>query len=152
MSVSTKQLWEQMRREKAEGPQHAQEDTAQQAEAWLVKFNRESNEALAKRAAEKQTTPAPNERALVEALARKDFTEYDRLRVPVAETLGIRVGTLDDKPWSYVPPEGSKALQMKQYLRVEGMIDHPREAVVKTVQVRVYDASGGVKATQVAKV
>ena len=97
MSVSTKQLWEQMRREKAEGPQHAQEDTAQQAEAWLVKFNRESNEALAKRAAEKQTTPAPNERALVEALARKDFTEYDRLRVPVAETLGIRVGTLDDK-------------------------------------------------------
>ena len=62
------------------------------------------------------------------------------------------VGTLDDKPWSYVPPEGSKALQMKQYLRVEGMIDHPREAVVKTVQVRVYDASGGVKATQVAKV
>jgi len=33
----------------------------------------------------------------VEALARKDFTEYDRLRVPVAETLGIRLGTLDDK-------------------------------------------------------
>jgi hypothetical protein len=61
-------------------------------------------------------------------------------------------GTLDGQPWTYVPPEGTKPLQMKQYLRVEGMVDHPREAVVKTVQVRVLDASGGVKATQVAKV
>jgi hypothetical protein len=41
---------------------------------------------------------------------------------------------------------------MKQYLRVEGMIDHPPQAVVKTVQVRVMDASGGVRATQIAKV
>jgi hypothetical protein len=39
----------------------------------------------------------PNEKALVEALARKDHTEYDRMRSEVAETLGIRVGTLDDK-------------------------------------------------------
>ncbi|HJV63956.1 MAG TPA: DUF6776 family protein [Albitalea sp.] len=61
-------------------------------------------------------------------------------------------GTLDDKPWSYVPPDGSKALQMKQYLRVEGMLEVPKDAVVKTVQVRVLDASGGVKATRVAKV
>jgi hypothetical protein len=41
---------------------------------------------------------------------------------------------------------------MKQYLRVEGMIDHPSEAVVESLQVRVLDASGGVKATQTAKV
>jgi hypothetical protein len=62
------------------------------------------------------------------------------------------LGTMDDKPWSYVPREGTKALQMKQYLRLEGTVDHPKEAVVKTVQVRVLDSSGGVKATQVAKV
>jgi len=62
------------------------------------------------------------------------------------------IGTLDGKPWSYVPPEGTKPLEMKQYLRVEGMLDHQREAVVKTVQVRVLDASGAVKATQSAKV
>lgn len=62
------------------------------------------------------------------------------------------VGTLHDKPWSYAPPEGNRLLQMKQYLRVEGTIDHPLEAVVKSVQVRVLDAGGGVKATQSAKV
>ena len=60
-------------------------------------------------------------------------------------------GTLDGKPWSFTPSNGTKALQMKQYLRVEGMVDHPAGAVVKTVQVRVLDASGGVKATQSAK-
>ncbi|WP_372528301.1 DUF6776 family protein [Piscinibacter sp.] len=62
------------------------------------------------------------------------------------------LGTLDGKPWSFTPPGGPKALQMKQYLRIEGMLDHPPQAVVKTVQVRVMDASGGVRATQTAKV
>ena len=63
-------------------------------------------------------------------------------------TLG---GTLDGKPWTFTPPDGPRPLQMKQYLRVEGMIDHPPQAVVKTVQVRVMDMSGGVKASQTAK-
>lgn len=62
------------------------------------------------------------------------------------------VGTLHDKPWSYAPPEGNRPLQLKQYLRLEGTIDHPREAVVQSVQVRVLDVGGGVKATQSAKV
>ena len=60
-------------------------------------------------------------------------------------------GTLDGKPWNFTPPGGPKPLRMKQYVRVEGMIDHPPQAVVKTVQVRVMDAGGGVKATQSAK-
>src|SRR5262245_46230983 len=77
--------------------QHKAESGAQQADDWLAAFAKQSKEALAKRAAEKQTTAPPNEKALVEALARKDHTEYDRMRVEVAETLGIRVGTLDDK-------------------------------------------------------
>jgi putative DNA primase/helicase len=73
------------------------ESGAQEADDWLAAFAKKSDEALAKRAAEQKTTPPPNEKALVEALARKDHTEYDRMRVEVAETLGIRVGTLDDK-------------------------------------------------------
>jgi hypothetical protein len=60
-------------------------------------------------------------------------------------------GTLDGKPWT-MAAGSARPLQMKQYLRVEGMIDHPSLAVVKTVQVRVMDASGGVRATQIAKV
>ena len=61
-------------------------------------------------------------------------------------------GTLDGKPWNFVSATGPKPLQMKQYLRLEGIVDHPRDAVVKTVQVKVMDASGAVRATQSAKV
>jgi putative DNA primase/helicase len=68
-----------------------------EAEDWLTPFARRSNEALAKRAAKKQLEKPPNEQALVEALARKDRTEYDKMRGELADTLGIRVGTLDDK-------------------------------------------------------
>lgn len=60
-------------------------------------------------------------------------------------------GTLDGKPWSFTPSNGSKPLQLKQYLRVEGMIDHPPEALVKSLQIRVLDTGGGLKATQTAK-
>jgi putative DNA primase/helicase len=67
------------------------------ADDWLVAFNKKSEEALAKRAAEKRVAPRPDDKALIEALARKDHTDYDRMRVDLAETLGIRVGTLDDK-------------------------------------------------------
>jgi hypothetical protein len=60
-------------------------------------------------------------------------------------------GLLDGKPWSMVQPGGAKALQVKQYLRVEGIIDHPPQAVVKALLVRVMDLNGGVKATQTVK-
>jgi putative DNA primase/helicase len=67
------------------------------ADEWRAAFAKKSQEALAKRAEEKQAGPRPDDKTLIEALARKDHTEYDRLRGDVAETLGIRVGTLDDK-------------------------------------------------------
>ena len=60
-------------------------------------------------------------------------------------------GLLDGKPWTGGLPNGSLPLQVKQYARIEGRIDHPPGAVVKTVQVRVLDGSGAVKASQSAK-
>lgn len=60
-------------------------------------------------------------------------------------------GTLDGKPWTFSPESGPRALALKQYARVEGLIDHPAPAVVKTVQVRVLDNSGGVRASQTVK-
>lgn len=62
------------------------------------------------------------------------------------------VGTMNDKPWTSSPPEGSKPLQMKQSFRIEGTLDHPPEAVVQALQVKVVDAGGAVKATQTAKI
>jgi len=61
-------------------------------------------------------------------------------------------GTLDGKAWNFTPAAGPQAVQMKQYLRLEGTIDHPPLAVVKTVQVRVLDAAGAVKASQSVKI
>jgi hypothetical protein len=62
------------------------------------------------------------------------------------------LGTLNDKPWSYVPPEGNQGLRMKQYLRVETTLGYPASAVVQSLQLRVLDASGAVKAVQSVKV
>ncbi len=60
-------------------------------------------------------------------------------------------GALDGKPWTLVQPGGPKPLQLKQYLRVEGMIEHPILAVVKAVSVRVIGKNGEAKATQTLK-
>jgi hypothetical protein len=60
-------------------------------------------------------------------------------------------GTLDGKPWTFTPQPAQRALALKQYARVEGMLDHPDTAVVKSVQVRVLDGSGGVRASQTVK-
>jgi hypothetical protein len=60
-------------------------------------------------------------------------------------------GTLDGKPWTFTPQPAQRALALKQYARVEGMLEHPDTAVVKSVQVRVLDGGGGVRASQTVK-
>lgn len=62
-------------------------------------------------------------------------------------------GTLGGQPWTS-PATGSGAsqsLQVKQYARVEGLIDCPPLTVVKTVQIKVTDAQGAVRALQTLK-
>lgn len=58
------------------------------------------------------------------------------------------MGLLEGKPWTLPAAGGTRALQLKQYLRVDGVLDHPAQAVVKSVQVRVTDSRGAVRATQ----
>ena len=60
-------------------------------------------------------------------------------------------GTLDGQPWTFTPPDGEKPLRVRQYARVEGTVGFPQAAVVKTVQVKVTDADGSVRATQSLK-
>ncbi|MBC8058093.1 MAG: hypothetical protein H7Y61_16090 [Rhizobiales bacterium] len=60
-------------------------------------------------------------------------------------------GTLEGKPWSFSAPAGPRPLQLKQYLRVEGMLDHAPQAVVKSVSVKVMDSNGAVKASLTVK-
>lgn len=63
-------------------------------------------------------------------------------------TLG---GTLEGRPWTLAMPGGTKPLQLKQYARVEGVLQFPAQAIVKTVQVKVTDDTGGVRATQTVR-
>ena len=60
-------------------------------------------------------------------------------------------GTLDGKPWAHPFPGGPQPLQFKQYSRVEGIIDYPMQAVVKTVSVRVMDGNGALKGSVTVK-
>jgi hypothetical protein len=57
-------------------------------------------------------------------------------------------GQLDGRPWTQALPGGPQSLLIRQVTRVEGMIDHPAGAMIRTVQVRVMDAQGATKATQ----
>jgi hypothetical protein len=60
-------------------------------------------------------------------------------------------GTLDGRPWTLALPGGARPLTVRQYARVEAMIDHPPLAMVKSVQVRVTDAQGATRAAQTLK-
>jgi hypothetical protein len=57
-------------------------------------------------------------------------------------------GSQGGKAWSRTQPGDPRELRLRQVLRVEGLLDHPADAVVKGVQVRVLDEKGAVKATQ----
>lgn len=60
-------------------------------------------------------------------------------------------GQLAGKAWTMSLPGGPKPLQMRQYARVEGRVEIPADAVIKTVQARVIDSQGTVRATQIVK-
>lgn len=58
----------------------------------------------------------------------------------------VLIGELDGQPWRMSAPGGPRPLSVRQYARVEGLIDHPLTAVLRTVQAKVTDTQGQVKA------
>lgn len=61
------------------------------------------------------------------------------------------VGTLDGHPWSLPGAGGARPLAVSRYARTEGSVEFPPGAVVKTVQVKIMDASGAVRAVHSAR-
>ena len=59
----------------------------------------------------------------------------------------VLTGTHDGAPWTQTQPPQGQPLQVKQYRRIEGVLDLPPNAVVKTVTARVL-AGTTVRATQ----
>lgn len=53
----------------------------------------------------------------------------------------LLTGVRDGKPWSQTVAGDGQALQLRQYRRMEGVVDLPARAVVKTVTARVLEGS-----------
>jgi hypothetical protein len=59
------------------------------------------------------------------------------------------LGTLSGRAWVSPPTATTHGeMKLRQYARVEGVVEHPSDAVVKSLQVKVLDASGKVRASQ----
>ena len=56
-------------------------------------------------------------------------------------------GRLEGKAWQVTLP-GEQPLQLRRVTRVTGLIDHPLDAVIKAVEVRVLDTRGAMQASQ----
>jgi hypothetical protein len=63
----------------------------------------------------------------------------------------VLTGSLDGRPWSQGLSGGARPLKFRQYIRLEGTIDHPPEVVLKGVQARITDQQGAVRASQMLK-
>ncbi|MEO8020506.1 DUF6776 family protein [Polaromonas sp.] len=59
-------------------------------------------------------------------------------------------GTLAGKPWTMGLPGGAQPLQFRQYRRIEGVLDLPPLAVVKTVTAKVVEGTA-VRSVQTVK-
>lgn len=57
-------------------------------------------------------------------------------------------GLLAGKPWTAAPADAARGdVKLRQYARVEGLLTYPPEVTVRSLQVRVIDARGAVRAT-----
>ena len=53
----------------------------------------------------------------------------------------VLAGTQDGQPWTQTQPPQGQPVQVKQYRRMEGVLDLPPNAVVKTVTARVLEGT-----------
>jgi hypothetical protein len=62
----------------------------------------------------------------------------------------VVVGDREGRPWSQSMAGGAKPVRIRQYARVEGLIEVPQDVRLKSVQVRVTDQKGALRASQTA--
>jgi hypothetical protein len=60
-------------------------------------------------------------------------------------------GTQDGRPWTQTVSKAGQSIEMKQYQRLEGVIDLPTGVVVKQLEIKVLDAAGKLQASEVAR-
>ena len=60
-------------------------------------------------------------------------------------------GTQDGRSWTQAVQIATNTVNLKQYQRLEGAVDYPATAVVKQLEIKVFDTSGKVQATEIAR-
>jgi hypothetical protein len=63
----------------------------------------------------------------------------------------VLTGTLDSKPWLLNVNKPSQTVDIKQYQRLEGVVDYPSGAVVKQLEIRILDGAGKLQTAEVAR-
>ena len=63
----------------------------------------------------------------------------------------ILSGSLEGKPWTHNTAQPTHTVNLKQYQRLEGVIDHPATAMVKQLEIKVLDGSGKVQTSEVVR-
>jgi hypothetical protein len=63
----------------------------------------------------------------------------------------ILSGTLEGKAWTHNTAQPTHTVNMKQYQRLEGVIDHPVTAVVKQLEIKVLDGGAKVQTSEVVR-
>lgn len=84
---------------------------------------------------------------------------YQGLLMPAAGRSGgfngryelVLTGTQAGRSWTLTPASGGASINMKQYQRLEGVVDYPADAVVKQVEIKVLDSGGKVQASEVVR-
>ncbi len=61
------------------------------------------------------------------------------------------IGLKDGKPWFDTTAAWKQALQLKQYVRVQGVVSAPPQVQIRQVQVRVLDESGVLRSNELLK-
>ena len=65
-----------------------------------------------------------------------DLKDYEG-PVLIVQNHGTSTGTLDGKPWSLAQAPAPQPVLIKGYLRMEGIVDVPTQAMVKNVTARI---------------
>jgi hypothetical protein len=60
----------------------------------------------------------------------------------------VLTGLRGAQPWRQSLPGGERSFTLRRYLRLEGLIDHPVDVVLQTVQATVMGEKGAVRATE----
>jgi hypothetical protein len=63
----------------------------------------------------------------------------------------VVTGSQDGRPWTQTVNKAGQSIEMKQYQRLEGVVDLPAGVVVKQLEIKVLDAAGKLQASEVAR-